>query len=1742
VPRIDFDALSWIADEISRSLQAARTLVAACTTHFDPANLREAQTHLFAAKSVLEVAAIEPLPRFLALLEKAIDTLFDAPDLSSAALATVERALVAVENLWYELTHHHRWQPLRLRDPYLALAQYVKETHAHPADLWPFPLPKPGGTPQIRSSEAEEAARTKLRHRFTRSLARWLKTGDPVALLPAREALVGRLVLDAGRDDEPLWIAATAFVEALIRKQLDRDPESQRLLRLLQRAQKGPLTAESRLTLFRQLLLPLAASAPQTRLQRLIHQYWHPHDWLQDAELPLPERPLIELDQALIAATQHAQALWEQEAPWPERIEALFAVARALYDRPDSEIQALAAALETFAQQLPDAATTDPQRSLLLATTLLALERDAQAGTLTAAQCRPLVTQWQAARSGQQSRTDAPTLVESDGSLAQALDAEVIQLCGEIEHALDTFWRTPDATLPLKAIKKALDQLAAICVVSDHTALLSEIDAVRDWLQTVAAGKQRFDPQNPLIAKIATWAQRISQPALPRDSEPNPDPIPWDRLFPQHPASVPATEATATDATQSKQVPVPPHEPRAEAHEPLTDVPQPAPSASPVVTAHDPSAADTKADETAELRAIFLAECDEILAAMGAARAQLEQQPTNRDALTQWRRQVHTLKGSSRIVGLTQLGETAWEVEQTLNHCLRHTDFVPSADFLAFLANAENAFAQAAATIAQSGEDLPVPIAELVEAAQRWRATPRSESEAAKSQPTTSCAESDAERGETATPEPVAPQSQEPPTSAKEEHAPHPDWHTIDFEPEAAATSEPVPSQPAPPQPDRYFTFGNRKVSRAIFEIFRTEAREHLATLARFLHDPETPSDAVVRAAHTLASICGTAQIPEMHDLARAWELRLLAMQRAGAAPNDQDLTVFHAVHSALHNDLVTVEDGKIPPRRDELIATLETPPAAAPEPSAVATSAVPAEAPAAASSAGTPETPAAATPSAVSPAPNPEPDLAPKTEPSGETQDHLDAALLPIFAEEGRDLFAQLEAALEHLPEPDSAQPETFEPILRLLHTLKGSARMAGALALGDRIHQIEQHLKETPVAIAQRTLPELVAAARAHFLQLLTQPTEPSAEAAPDARPITLPTDAPETETPLGTTAVLPMTLRIPAPTIDRWVNELSEIAIQRARAESELVTLRQAATDLTENVQRLRHHLRELEIQAEAQLQARIQVAETQHTEFDPLEMDRYTRLQELTRILAEGIADVGTLQQAIVRTVDAAEVSLHRQSRQTRDLQAEITALRAVPVATLHERFTRIVAQTAETLGKRVEFALVGGETRVDRAAIERLTPALEHLLRNAVAHGIEPPDERQARNKPPTGRITLTVQATQGETQWVLTDDGRGLDAERIAAKAREKGWIAPGEIPTENELLRFIFRSGFSTADTVSPIAGRGVGLDVVQAEIAALGGRIDVASERGRGVRFQIRIPTELALTQLLLVVGHGRRWGIPTEWIVHTQQLKADVLEPLLAAGTIEHLGETYPLVGLHTLIAAPEPARAGRHWVIFTRIGDERIAIWVEAIAGRQELAAKPTGPFLRRVGGILGAVLLPDGEITLILHPTQLLRTARHATTRQRTAESASATVRAATADDASSAVHEAHHAAPLVLVVDDSLTVRRLTQRLLERQGYRVLTAKDGQDALEKLEDAAPAAILSDIEMPRMDGFELLRHLRTHPTTRDTPVIMITSRLAEKHRTHAFELGATDYLGKPYQEETLLALLAQHAPLSARAAG
>ncbi len=1841
---IDWETLEWIAAEVTQALARARQLLGQSSTHFDAALLREAQTHLFAARSAVEVANIAPLPRVLSLFDQAVEALLASPTPPHAALCALTEIVVAVENLWYDLIHTRQWQPLRLRPHYERLAQLAHDKEAHPADLFLIPYPPSAGLSTSLSTEEADAARRRLRHRFTQALAQWFQRGDVSDLLPAREALIGRLQLDGGTPQEPLWIAATAFLEAIIRKTIPVGDRDRALLAAVQRTLRDPLPAAAQTMLFRQLVLPLAKQRPQTRVQRLMHRYWRLSDWVAHADQPLPSKPLIELDQALRAAAQEAQRCWDRvDTPWPERSEALLLVARALYDRQDPAAERLASQIETFAQHLPEAA--NEATTFLTATTLLALERDGQLGSATLSE---LAENWAKTLAGQPAL--APHISLS-GSADAALAAEVMGLCGEIEQMLDQYWRAPEGSLPLSALKKQLDQLSAIAVVTNHHDLLPEIEAVRCWLQEVADGKRRFDPSDPLVAKIATWGHRLTSPAaLSSDAEqPTLTAIPWPELFrsaslpdatagPTQPTSgkaVPATDASAT-------VPAPPPE--------ATASPPPALSAAPEPT---PTGAD---DEMAELRAIFLAECEEILAAMGQAEEQLRHALSNREALTAWRRQVHTLKGSSRIVGLTQLGETAWEVEQTLNQWLRDPAFVVDAAALDFLVQCRSAFTEAAQAIAATGSDLPEPIQAVVAAAQAWRqspAEPAAESsprapftppqeakEVAASvlalqnpalnvpQPEVPPAPAELEthtpayatlpETEEAQPEivvvpppsaeaqlsePTEPPLTEPsePALAQEEPLPEPvPLPDIDFTPEHP--EEAPATGPSPTTPPARVVFGDRQVSRSLFEVFRAEAREHLATLARYIYEGASPPpDATIRAVHTLAGICGTVQIPEMHEVARAVENALKHFAKEQTPLSGAAHALLSKVHDALFTDLITVENGAIPPLRSDLIAELhalshapageaapaateqaplaappsphEAPPSPAapteaparPEPTKAPTPPAPSETPEPPAVPHKPSAPVPAISAPVAPSPVAPSALQRTDEPPS---DHLDPELKAIFTLEGEELFARLDAALDTLPPTANKVTDAqIEPILRLLHTLKGSARMAGALALGERIHRLEEQLK-TQKEAAIAALPDEIAAARAHFrmllagahseVALLPTPAQPEAktkrrgrarakEAGESAAPLPekqpAATSAPSTTAPAlassadfepltATAAAATMTLRLPAALVDRWVNELGELSIQRARAESALVQLRQGATDLTDNVTRLRQHLRELEIQAEAQLQARIQVAETQHTQFDPLEMDRYTRLQELTRILAEGIADIATLQQTILQATDQAEVNLNRQARQTRSLQAELTALRSVPVTTVRDRLERVVHQTAAALGKEAQLALVGEQTRIDRAVLERLVPALEHLLRNAVAHGIESPAEREAHGKPRTGMITLTVRAVSGESQWMLADDGRGLDYARILTKARERGWVAPDQQPSETELAQLIFRSGFSTAETVSQIAGRGVGMDVVQAEVTALGGRIEVTSTPGAGTRFFIRLPTELTLVSLLLISHQGQRWAIPTEWIVHTQQLKAEALKEARQRGTIEHLGASYPLTSFATLIGAPEPPPSGRYWILFCQSGDEaRLAIAVEGIVGRQELLAKPSGPLLRRIPGMLGAVLLPDGAIALIVQPLLLSRAAPDPA---RAALSAEAT---ATKTEPASA-SPAKRQAPPILVIDDSLTVRRLTQRFLERHGYQVLLAKDGQEALEVLEGHHPALILSDIEMPRMDGFELLRHLRARPQTHNVPVVMITSRLAEKHRQHALELGATEYLGKPYQEETLLALLDRYAPISA----
>jgi chemosensory pili system protein ChpA (sensor histidine kinase/response regulator) len=569
-----------------------------------------------------------------------------------------------------------------------------------------------------------------------------------------------------------------------------------------------------------------------------------------------------------------------------------------------------------------------------------------------------------------------------------------------------------------------------------------------------------------------------------------------------------------------------------------------------------------------------------------------------------------------------------------------------------------------------------------------------------------------------------------------------------------------------------------------------------------------------------------------------------------------------------------------------------------------------------------------------------------------------------------------------------------------------------------------------------------------------------------------------------------------------------------------------------DLTENIIRLRKQLREVEIQAESQMQSQQALASERSLEFDPLEFDRFTRFQELTRMMAESVNDVATSQHTLLQNLDHAEGALTAQARLNREHSQALMNVRMVPFSTLADRLHRIVRQTAKELDKRANLDVRGGQTELDRSVLEKMTGPIEHLLRNAVAHGLETPAKRHAVGKAEIGEIVLRVAQEGNEIAIELTDDGRGLDFERIRARGIEAGLLAADAATTPEELTQLIFQPGFSTAEKLTSVAGRGVGMDVVKTEVANLGGRIHVESTPGQGTRFHVYLPLTLAVTQAVLVKSGGRHYAIPASMVAQVRELKQDAVVAIRTEGTANWLGDTYPWHYLPRLLgnpgAQPEPAR--RHWVLLLKAGEQRLALEVDALVGNQEIVVKNIGPQLARVVGISGATVLSGGEITLILNPIALAGREVHP----------SAAAEAAEAMGAAAPVEAAAVATPTagsVMVVDDSLTVRKITGRLLAREGYHVLSAKDGVDALEQLVEFVPDVMLVDIEMPRMDGFELTRTIRSDARLKSVPIIMITSRTAEKHRSYARELGVNHYLGKPYDEDELLKLIAGYTKKS-----
>ncbi len=1275
-----------------------------------------------------------------------------------------------------------------------------------------------------------------------------------------------------------------------------------------------------------------------------------------------------------------------------------------------------------------------------------------------------------------------------------------------------------------------------------------------------------------------------------------------------------------------------------------------------------PAAALPEAEEDVdeELLEIFLAEAAEVLESMGEALTQLEQAPADQMTLTTIRRGFHTLKGSSRMVGLDAFGDAAWPLEQVLNTWLAEEKRAES-DLLRLIAQAREVFAQWVASLEPGADRTPRPdptvlvaraeamrngesfdsvadvaepeapavpgnvmpvgepepataqveesaVPELVEATEplaEAEVTATAESEpsvvvdaigfdfdgdaavdepeqdnpviqALAEQPVIApepevvlpdlstgdpVAEPEAELTSVSVPEPATPELSLPeldlpvdlpelpeltdlpevdPVAAIADQEPSLDeeasltelaasFETTVEVPALEETVEPVDEVESPvtaeqvsvasePVADDVVTIGELEISRPLFEVFVEESRQLQGVLVPdaqdWVQDPSrSGSEDSRRALHSLKGSAALVQIEPVRRLASTLE-QFMARQIATSRPiGEESAKQYAGFVEVLFQYLADFGNESNPVANeaaeagaqalhDDWLARSEA--AAAPAPS-------PAK--------------------AIVVEQHDEDDLP-------AVQDEFDEELLPLFIEEAEEYLPQIDENLRAWQQtPGDAQLQQL--IMRQFHTVKGSARMAGAMVLGQRVHDMETRVEaamampEVPASLIEELLAEqdIVSDQFEYIRDPSLKPPAAAEQTAPAASAATGSTESVQAAAPVAPAAAEPVAkeaeaartaqkaplVRVRSEVLDKMVNEAGEVSIARSRLDNSVGSVRAVMNELSENVNRLRSYVRELEMQGEMRIQASKEAAQESSEEFDPLEFDRFTRFQELTRMMAESVNDVGTVQANATRAIEEAVADLGRQGQNLRQLQHNLMGIRMVQFGTVNDRLYRVVRQAAKSLGKRVSLDIRGATVQMDRGVLEKMVAPLEHLLRNAVSHGIEEPEQRSAAGKRETGDIRLEVVQDGNEIVISLSDDGGGLNLQRIRERAIERSLIQAEDKPTDARLADMIFMPGFSTAKGVDQISGRGVGMDVVRSEVALLSGRVQVTTDAGQGSRFVVHLPLTMAIEQVMVVNVGERRYAMPSANVEQIIQLDPDQLSDAYAKRSVAWQDEQVPLYYCGALVHAPEQKMLAQHQspVIIVKSGGRRIAVHADEVSKSQEVVVKNVGQQAAKVTGIAGATLMGNGEVVLILNLGQLA--GQLSDSEQEAAMQAG--VAAGLAD-----------APPTVMVVDDSVTVRKVTQRFLSRESFDVMLAKDGVDALRQLEERMPEVMLVDVEMPRMDGFDLTRALRKDPRFKSIPVIMITSRTADKHRNFALSLGVNEYLGKPYDESRLLEMI------------
>ena len=1874
----DLGPLAWVLDELRKSLDGAvkalkrfvrdaEHSIGSDLAALDASQLRIARQQLHQAVGALEMVGLEIPAKVLRATESLTQKFIARPEICSVAAAgTIERASFALTDYLEGLLKGKTVSSVALFSQYREVLELLAVGRVHPADLWSHEWR--WHDVNVPDSVAPLAYDFSGCSRLNGHVLNVVK----IAYVPSARALAeiswGFSANQKSMQSRVFWAVSAAYFEAVALGLCPVDIYSKlaasRVLSQYRAMARGETDISERLVqdlLFfcAQAAPGVAHNAPALRAVRLAFglENYVPVDYSQPQFGRFDSRKLaIALTRAMDSVTHSGKA------PAPSlAMEVATAVLylEAAYDDMDLNSADMVERSHRLAQRLDQVIEGAPSEPL-------------------------------------DSWMEELYRRVSDRQIMGSVVDELRMTLNEVETALDTFFRRPDERLPLHEVPGMLAQMRGVFSVLglDQAALAAlrmrdqveiALTADDDVPAHQTAGFEKLG--NSLgamgfLIDMLSYQRELAKRLFVYDEVQGEFRSLMGRRKTPHGAPVSAVAPLAMPSQVAALSGLAPFGPSQ--HAPL-EVPLAVPSAALVPVTAAPATETSEEDDDAELRQVFLDEAQEVIDTGMSAVLALHGNPGDLEQQTALRRAFHTLKGSSRMVGLNEFGEASWAMEQLLNAWLPQQK--PAGPELVKLSGqavtalgqwvddiglgkdgswSAQPFRQAAdqlrlnnvaldltqmlsgaavepvsapevappASDEVASHELPAAQPEPVAQGDEGFTAPMDWQDSTGSEPDTvlqSVLDTTLAALPAAVPSEVPSAPVQPDAASEAEVATTDEafaYEEADFESTAAVgfdatammdpwatveesmqaldqamakAADPAAEQaePAPPesaaetepvmelldssadaavsgdQDDQVKVIGDLRIGIPLYNVYLNEAdewsRRLLTELSEWSLELESPlPPAAVGLAHSLAGSSATVGFVPLSELARALEHALEHVQLGGVGLPEHGalfVAVAEDIRRLLHQFAAGFLKEPDPEHLPALRAVLDMELTSislslddlgqGQDQDQAVESAVETEV---SLDDLIPEQDAGAQP-AVETVETEETVSAPtevQNQLLGDTvsQDQLDVDLFPIFEEEALELLPQLSSALRQW----NARPDNLgarQEALRVLHTLKGSARLAGAMQLGEMAHRMESGIEQVNAEAPDATvmsqllaklddLTQVFELLRKTPIQALTLPEQ--GVATPPEMLMQVPEPlAPESvsSVPMATTLAIARMAPLPPPRrpnqnirvrsqlMDRMVNQAGEVMITRSRLEARLGQLHGSLDELTGNLDRLRHQLRDLELQSESQMQSRLAHTKETASTFDPLEFDRFTRVQELTRMMAESVHDVATLQRSLQQTVAGAEDDLIAQGRQARELQRDLLRSRMVEFDSISERLYGVVRQAAKDADKQVKLDIVGGSLEMDRGVLDRVVSAFEHLLRNAVGHGIETTQVREQLGKPPTGEVVISLTQQSNDVVVTFQDDGAGLDLDRIREKAVEQGLISSQAHPSDAEVSHLIFATGLSTADSVNELAGRGIGMDVVRNEVNALGGLIDVTSQRGQGTQFKLVLPLTTAVTQVVLLRMGELVMGVPSVLVELVRRLPVSELAVAYASKTMDYKGEAVPFYWAGALLQASKSSAetTGKTAsVAIFRSAGQRVAIHVDEVLGNQEVVVKNLGPQLAKLPGLAGMSVLASGAVVLIYNPVAL------AITYGNQAASFSAAVDEAAPfgpGGSSGQPSTASPMVPLVLVVDDSITVRRVTQRLLKREGFRVALASDGLHALEVLQIETPKVVLTDIEMPRMDGFDLVRNIRADANLKDMPIIMITSRIAEKHRDYARELKVNNYLGKPYPEDELIALVRQY---------